>query len=101
MDHVTLSVYNVCWCCKRRLVLINSSYWCFRSCSLEVTGIVSFGVLNVIAVSNFTGLCTKLGTTIKIALSLKNGVDIKNTVHIGNAIGNQNSNYVVAGILFC
>ena len=51
--------------------------------SLQVHGISNyFGVLNVIAVSNFTGLCTKFGVTIRNSASITNGVNTKNALNI-------------------
>jgi hypothetical protein len=53
--------------------------------SLEVTGITNIiGVLNVSAISFFTGLLTASGGVIINAVETKNGVDLKNALSLGN-----------------
>jgi len=76
--------------------------------SLEVTGITNIiGVLNVSAISFFTGLLTASGGVIINAVETKNGVDLKNAINIGNdtAIFNGpvtvNATLNVTGLLFC
>lgn len=53
--------------------------------SLETIGITNiFGALNVSALSVFTGITNKFGSTFKFALSSKSGVDLKNALNLGN-----------------
>ena len=55
--------------------------------------------LNVIAVSNFTGLCTKFGVTIRNSASITNGVNTKNGLNVGNAPSTFNGLVTVNGKL--
>ena len=68
--------------------------------SLEVTGITNIiGVLNVSAISFFTGLLTASGGVIINAVETKNGVDLKNALSLGNDTTICNAPMIVNSIV--